>query len=121
MVLVIGGVFQGKLDYVLKSRKMSFRDVCDCADNNGLISKKIIYHLEDYIRRSDDSAERIAEKIFRDHNCSIIICSEVGSGVIPVSKEENDFREKTGRTLCILAEQAVTVERVTAGIPIRIK
>ena len=51
----------------------------------------------------------------------IFICDEVGNGIVPVEKEERDYRECVGRVLCVLAEEADTVERVHCGIPQTIK
>ena len=51
----------------------------------------------------------------------IFICDEVGNGIVPVEKEERDYRECVGRVLCVLAGEADTVERVHCGIPQVIK
>ena len=51
----------------------------------------------------------------------IFICDEVGNGIVPVEKEERDYRECVGRVLCVLAEKAERVERVHCGISQKIK
>jgi alpha-ribazole phosphatase len=51
----------------------------------------------------------------------ILICDEVGNGIVPVEKSERDYRECVGRVLCMLAKEADSVERVQCGIPHRIK
>ena len=46
---------------------------------------------------------------------------EVGCGVVPVDKEERQYREAVGAAGQELAARAEKVYRVTAGIPVRIK
>ena len=45
----------------------------------------------------------------------------VGSGVVPISKEERLWREAVGRALCVVAEHAESVTRVMCGIGVRLK
>ena len=52
---------------------------------------------------------------------AVIICDEVGLGVVPVGKEERIYRQAVGRLCCRLAEKADCVERVFCGIGMRIK
>ena len=51
----------------------------------------------------------------------IVICDEVGSGIVPVEPFEREFRERLGRYLIKLAEQSQSVERVFCGIGQKIK
>ena len=51
----------------------------------------------------------------------VVICQEVGSGVIPLEKEARQMREYTGRLCTVLAEQADRVVRLFCGIPTIIK
>ncbi|MFI3169502.1 MAG: bifunctional adenosylcobinamide kinase/adenosylcobinamide-phosphate guanylyltransferase [Faecalibacterium sp.] len=51
----------------------------------------------------------------------VIICDEIGCGIVPLAKEERIWREVTGRTACRLAQEATAVYKLEAGIPIRLK
>lgn len=51
----------------------------------------------------------------------VIVCSEVGSGIIPVSRELTRARVLTGKLCSQPAQQAGCVVRVLCGIPSRIK
>ena len=51
----------------------------------------------------------------------VVIATEVGSGVVPVSPEERAAREAAGRLNCLLAQRADAVARVFCGIPMVIK
>ena len=51
----------------------------------------------------------------------VVVCDEVGSGVIPLEKARRLGREATGRLCCQLAKEAAKVVRLVAGIPTVIK
>ena len=51
----------------------------------------------------------------------MVVCDEVGSGVIPLEKARRLGREATGRLCCQLAKEATRVVRLVAGIPTVIK
>ncbi len=47
----------------------------------------------------------------------IVLCDEVGCGIVPLERAERDWREAVGRLCCALAAHADLVVRVTAGLP----
>ena len=51
----------------------------------------------------------------------ILICREVGCGVVPVEAGERERREKVGRLCCRLAARAARVERIFCGMPMLLK
>ena len=55
------------------------------------------------------------------HGDCIIICDEIGNGIVPVEAFEREYRERTGRILIQLAKKAEEVERVICGIGQKIK
>lgn len=46
----------------------------------------------------------------------IVICDEIGCGIVPISMQDNAWREAVGRVCCALAAQADLVVRVSVGI-----
>ena len=52
---------------------------------------------------------------------SILIGDEISSGVIPIEKFERQWRGETGRLYQFLAKEADTVDRIFAGLPLRLK
>ena len=61
------------------------------------------------------------EKLLENNPEIIIICDEVGCGVVPIDRMESCYREAVGRILCYLAQRAEGMERIISGIPVRIK
>lgn len=47
----------------------------------------------------------------------VTTCDEVGCGVVPLDRADEDYREAVGRLCCALAEEADAVVRVMAGVP----
>ena len=73
---------------------------------------------------SEELSEHVLQYICRltdNHPDIILVCDEVGGGIVPIEKAERDYRECVGRVLCALAKEADTVERVHCGIGQTIK
>ena len=108
MILVVGGMASGKRSYVesLGFASSSF-------DEGVLGSALVLYGLEDILRAgalSDDQFEVLCTK-------DVVVCTEVGSGVVPMDKQERVWRELVGRTTATLAARATCVVRMVCGIP----
>lgn len=127
MELYIGGCSQGKLNYVLKKTGISEEMVLDAEEITGRNIKRevlIINHfhlLVKNILKDGKIPEDTIKEIAEENPELIIICDEVGNGIIPVEAAEREYRERLGRILCGLAEKAVKVERIICGIGQRIK
>ncbi len=127
MELYIGGCAQGKLNYVLKQTGIGRDKVIDAAvisENEIGEEVRIINHFHMLIRnllRQGKDPEALAKAITAKNSKLIIISDEVGNGIVPMEAEEREYRERLGRILCGLAEEAVKVERIICGIGQRIK
>lgn len=114
MILVIGGFGAGKREYV--RRELGYADA-DIAEGV-LDSRPVVYALHEIIRKGltvdDGVLQTLAEK-------EVIICDEVGCGVVPIEREAREYRETVGRLCAELAARAEKVVRVYCGIPTVIK
>lgn len=109
MRLIIGGAHQGKLNYAL-SLGYTMDDVATSLPTD----KPILYGLQNLTRKDPDlTAEQIPD--------CIVICDELGCGVVPLDYEDRAWRERTGRLCNALAQQADRVDRVFCGISMRLK
>ena len=131
MILIIGGFAQGKLHYV-KQRYVHCEDGRKVAVLDGTLElpagtgalQVIVNHLHHYIReqlRKGTDPEVMIEKFGKKHPDCILICDEIGNGIVPMEAEERTYRERTGRILEQLAAQADEVVRVVCGIGQKIK
>ena len=140
MILYTGGKYQGKLNIAMQDNGLLTDDVfdfscdetCDFSDkkiqaDSDFAKKKIWYEVDSYIRRmafTGLSIEDMTEKCIKliDGFCpEIVIINEVGAGVIPMDKTENNFREAVGRVSVYAANKSEKVYRVVCGIRTEIK
>ena len=145
MHLVIGGAYQGKKEYVKKKYSIEESDIWQdgypvaegqwrCINGlhkfiSGVMEKLMNDDSEEQKARND--AQRIENYVNQITGYLlnmavqmpdlILVCDEVGNGIVPMEKAERDYRECVGRVLCVLAGEADTVERVHCGIPQKIK
>lgn len=105
MELYIGGYKNGKLNYVLKLKQKS--------------KDKIVndFHLwvRDLLRDGEDARKVVMEYLEQHPDC-VIICDEIGNGIVPMDAFERQYREELGRILTELAARAEHVERVICGL-----
>ena len=130
MQLVIGGRAQGKKDYVIRqvqSRNLTYSVIDEHGPGLHDIPPEtqvlILDHLHLLIRRlgAEEPARACLRQIMDQCQAAgmelIIICDETGNGVVPLTKEERDYREHVGRIVCSLAQEASSVEKITCGLP----
>jgi len=113
MILVVGGAFSGKREYV---KSLGYKD-SDMAD--GVLNEKpVLYNLQNLVAASPKNEQLLTEALLSK---SVVICNETGSGIIPIDKNEREVREATGRMCIVLAQNAEIVVRIVCGIPTVIK
>ena len=127
MRLVIGGYAQGKLDYVLERYGILPEWVssgqlpveAECPDGPVVIDRLHQWGREQ-IEKGEKPEENILQFVERHPDC-ILICDEIGNGIVPAEAKEREYRERTGRILVELAGRAEAVERIVCGIAQKIK
>lgn len=127
MKLVIGGYAQGKLQYVLQTYRLKEEAVCDGVlpdEKEKQTQIVVVNHFHQWVRQSllngENPEEQIRSFLSRRGDC-IIISDEIGNGIVPMEAFEREYRERTGRILVELAQEAEEVVRVLCGIGQKIK
>ncbi len=120
MIFITGGKAQGKRAYAEENYIGPDTVIVDgaAAEAEELMRADVIDHLEEYIRRYHEEGNCELPE-FREH--AVILCDEVGCGIIPLDREERMYREAVGRTACRLAKEADAVIWLRCGIAQRIK
>ena len=113
MILVIGGSGAGKLDYV---KSMGYTD--EQIDDGKIGEAEVVYNLQDVVAADPMAAHGLLDALSAK---AVVVCDEVGSGVIPATRQQRDAREQTGRLCVQLAKRASKVVRLVAGLPMVIK
>lgn len=121
MKLITGGVYQGKLEYALKTYSFTEKDVFTCSNTDIDYSKPVIYGLERFtyeLVRQNGGVEPL--DYFRarkgEWENSILIAADISCGVVPIDAVEREWREAHGRLLNYLSAEADTVIRMFMGI-----
>ncbi|WP_066895017.1 bifunctional adenosylcobinamide kinase/adenosylcobinamide-phosphate guanylyltransferase [Clostridium nigeriense] len=128
MILVFGGAYNGKLDFVKEKFNISNDDIFnvndDLKDLNIDYSKKVInkFHKLTYkfSLENKNLLQFIIEnkELFKD---KIIISDDISEGIVPLKKEDRTWRESNGKCLQYISKNSSEVFRVFCGIPMVIK
>ncbi len=113
MVLILGGFGAGKTAY---ARSLGYTDADFTTDVSD--GKPVLVGLEALVRRDPEHADALFVPLCKK---DLVLCCEVGSGVIPLEKADRAYREAVGRLCVRLAAEANAVVRIVAGIPTVLK
>ena len=126
MQLILGGANQGKLEWVLHHSGYTAEQVADgeTIPLDTLPDKPVLDHLHRWIFRlmqaEADPAAALEAYLQRILD-ALLVCDEIGCGVVPIQPQERQWREQTGRLCCLLAKRAERVVRVFVGLPMVLK
>lgn len=121
-VLLIGGAHQGKRTlakrlFGLGDADFACGDTCTAAELHAAHALDGLHH---YVRRLLDAGADV-QGLTTLLCGKIILCNEIGCGVVPTDRAQDAWREATGRLCCDLAAQAELVVRVQAGLGYALK
>ncbi len=124
MEIYIGGYAQGKTAYI--KEKYPDKQVTDAEQATLQICEQaqILNHFHCFIRTfgaDEEAAMHAAMQIAEKNPDLILLCDEVGNGIIPLEQSERDYRELVGRVMCAMTARAQKVVRIVCGIGIQIK
>lgn len=140
MVVIIGGAYQGKLDFAIEKYGVASDEIitcnavacsepacseisnCESGLNNASIKIINCYQLLvlGHIKNGADHLSFIKDNLqsFKDR---IIICDDIFCGVVPIEPQARLYRETLGRALTFLSREADEVYRVFCGLGTKIK
>lgn len=121
MHLIIGGAYQGKLDYAREKFGLSDSEIFTCRDDGVIdFSARCISSIEEYalwcVRNRLEPLEQVKQQEERLRS-SILICTDIFCGVVPVDPEMRAWREAVGRMLNDLSQRAESVTRLFCSLP----
>lgn len=114
MKLVVGGFAAGKKQAVQKLWGYSENQMSDRLEAD----TPVFYDLQETCRDFEASEEALLDALMKKE---VVICNEVGCGVVPMAAEDRLWREKVGRLCVKLASSAEEVCRVCCGVMMKIK
>ena len=122
MVLIFGGVYQGKLEYALKRFGLTQDDMYFCIESNTAMpaGRPIVYEVDKWILaliRANLDVSRQTQQFLEDNRDKIVICNDISCGVVPTDPILRKWREEVGRFMGAAALCSNEVIRLYCGIP----
>lgn len=120
MILIIGGAYQGKLDFAKKTYGFTEKDVFTCNEGQIDFSKSCIDKIEEFAWENDDPLGyfQAHREQWKD---SVLILQDISCGVVPLGAENRAWRLKVGKLSQYLAAEAAQVSRIFCGLEQRLK
>lgn len=120
MILIIGGAYQGKLDFAKETFGITDADVYTCKLAEIDFSKRCIYKIEEFTAKCEDPIGYL-EAHREQWQDSILILQDIFCGVVPICTENRAWRQRTGRLAQYLSREARQVSRIFCGLEQRLK
>lgn len=126
MILITGGICQGKLDFAREKLKKEKPVIAEGGHTSieklkqaDIITK---FHLsvKELLRKGEEPYPLVRELLEQNPEVMIIM-DQLGCGIVPMDAFDRKYREAAGRTGCMLAQQAEEVWLVNAGIGMKLK
>ena len=124
MTLIIGGAYQGKLDFAREAFSLGEDDVFTCSGTEIDFSRPCINALEEFtlacVRQGIDPVAYLQSHRAQWEN-AVFICQDLFCGVVPVDTELRSWRHTTGLVCQYLSREAARVSRIFCGLEQRLK
>ncbi len=110
MDLILGGAYQGKLTWAAERYGFGAGDVCDLA-REPVRPARCYTHLEALTEKQD--GQKALPLLLA---AEVVISREIGCGVVPMERQQRQWRERHGKLLRRLAEESGHVYRIFCGL-----
>ncbi|OOM74652.1 adenosylcobinamide kinase/adenosylcobinamide-phosphate guanylyltransferase [Clostridium puniceum] len=124
MILIFGGAYNGKLEFVKEKYNITNEEIFFCTNEDLNFKKKVLCGLHIFTKacvlNNINSLENLENNIdiLKD---KIIVCDEINSGIVPMDKLDRAWREETGRALQLLSKNSSSVYRIFFGMQEQLK
>lgn len=124
MNLIIGGAYQGKLEFAKTAYHYQPEDIFTCCGSEIDFSTGCIDHVEEFVfacvkEGKDPIAYFDAHR--EDWRDCTLICQDIFCGVVPLGADMRAWRQDTGRLCQYLSKEADHVSRIFCGLEQKLK
>ena len=124
MTLIIGGAYQGKLEFARETFSLTEGDVFTCSGAEIDFAKPCVNALEEFtlacVRQGLDPVEYLRANRAQWEN-TVFLCQDLFCGVVPIDTELRFWRHTTGLVCQYLSREAARVSRIFCGLEQRLK
>ena len=126
MILIIGGSYQGKLDFARQRFGLTEDEIqlCDETTQSLNFSRRCIAYIDRFalnrVRAGCEPADALGSDRSRYQDV-VFIANDISGGVVPMDPTLRAWREACGRMNLKLAKASDEVWRLFCGIPQRVK
>lgn len=120
MILLIGGRAAGKKAHALSQ----FGQEAQVCSPEQALQAPCIDQLQLLIRQLLDEGRDVmafVEELIQKNPEALVLCDEVGQGIVPLHQADRAWREAVGRACTRLAAASDQVIRLVCGLPQRLK
>ncbi len=122
MILIIGGSYQGKLDFARQRFQLAEDEIQVCTEDTDALdfSRRCIAYIDRFALNRVRSGFEPADALGTDsglYKDVIFIANDVSGGVVPMDPTLRAWREACGRMNLKLAKASDEVWRLFCGIP----
>jgi len=126
MITIIGGAYQGKLEYATDRFGLADDSIYRCDEGNTDMPehKKIVYEIDKWILalvKADIDIAGAMRRFIAANADTVVICTDISCGVVPIDGTQRKWREAVGQSMVTLSHASNEVVRLFCGIPTRIK
>lgn len=118
-ILIIGGTHQGKRAYAKETFSLTSEEILQADAKQMTESIRCIDALHRRVKallETEENREVALDRLFATCQDKIVICDDIFCGIVPLEPALREWREYTGRLLCMLAKRADCVIRMQCGI-----
>ena len=123
-ILIVGGSFQGKKRFaesIYRGKDWICGETCEL---EVIKDAKAVEKFHSFIKRwlsANRTLEELISILLEQEKERVIICDEVGCGIVPIDPDERQYREAVGRVCSAFAKEANRIYRVICGIGQRLQ
>ena len=123
LILIVGGRYQGKLDYATDRFHLSSEDIFICSDRSPALEegKRCIAYIDRWVLGQVREGRSCVDFPLSMGADRIVLSTDISCGVVPTDPVLRAWREACGRLNTALAREADEVWRLFCGIAQRLK
>lgn len=124
MIVVFGGAYCGKLDFIKKKLNVSEDDIYYFKDEKLDLEKKALSGLHIFVLECLEKGYKPLEILKENEEKlknKIILCDDISSGIVPMEVMNRRWREETGKCMQYLISKSESTYRVFFGIDTKLK